>query len=134
MPLRYRGDRRWLIPHPTAGWGDGVTYGAAQIPGPCGRVLRVIFSDGSEPTAEGWDHVSVSLPNRCPNWPEMCAVKDLFFDAEDVVVQFHPARSQYVNNHPYCLHLWHRPGLLTPPAGLVGVLSSPKEETDAESA
>lgn len=32
--------------------------------------------------------------------------KDMFFDAEEVVVQYHPAKSQYVNNYPYCLHLW----------------------------
>lgn len=22
------------------------------------------------------------------------------------VVQFHPSRSEYVNDYPYCLHLW----------------------------
>jgi hypothetical protein len=36
----------------------------------------------------------------------MCRIKDLFFDDEDWVVQFHPARSEYVNHHPYTLHLW----------------------------
>ena len=45
--------------------------------------LRVIASDG-----KGWEHVSVSLPNRCPNWREMCFIKDLFWDAEDVVQGF----------------------------------------------
>ena len=28
--------------------------------------LRVIASDGM-----GWEYVSVSLPNRCPNWRDM---------------------------------------------------------------
>jgi hypothetical protein len=55
----------------------------------------------------GWDHVSVSLSeNRCPRWDEMCLVKDMFFEPEETVVQYHPAKSQYVNNHPLCLHLW----------------------------
>lgn len=63
--------------------------------------LRVIASDGL-----GWDHVSVSLATRCPTWDEMCAVKSLFFDDEEVVMQLHPAKSQYVNLHPFCLHLW----------------------------
>lgn len=36
----------------------------------------------------------------------MCQVKDLFWDPEDWVVQFHPAHSEYVNNHPGVLHLW----------------------------
>lgn len=80
--------------------------------------LKVICSDG-----EGWEHVSVSLPNRCPTWEEMCKVKDLFWSAEDCVIQFHPPRSEYVNNHPYCLHLWRPVGqqLITPPSILVGI-------------
>lgn len=53
-----------------------------------------------------WDHVSVSLINRCPNWPEMCAIKNLFWDEEECVMQLHPAKSKYINNHPYVLHLW----------------------------
>lgn len=56
----------------------------------------------------GWEHVSVSPKNqkRCPTWEEMCTVKDMFFEPEEVVMQLHPAHSEYVNNHPYCLHLW----------------------------
>lgn len=70
-----------------------------------GRSFFVIASNGG-----GWDHVSVTPCNRkrqtCPTWDEMCAIKDMFFEPEEGVVQYHPARSQYVNNHPYCLHLW----------------------------
>ena len=54
----------------------------------------------------GWEHVSVSLKNRCPTWAEMCAVKAKFWDEEDCVVQYHPPRSELVNNHSFCLHLW----------------------------
>lgn len=83
-----------------------------------GRELKVIASDGMD-----WDHVSVSLPNRCPNWKEMSFIKDLFFYENECVVQYHPPKSEYVNNHPYCLHLW-RPQqfeLPTPPSIMVGV-------------
>lgn len=70
-----------------------------------GKSFFVIASDGG-----GWEHVSVSPCNKkrkvCPTWEEMCAIKDLFFDPEERVVQFHPSRSEYVNDHPYCLHLW----------------------------
>jgi hypothetical protein len=80
----------------------GPTWGAlANIPGPNGSRLHVIFSDGM-----GWDHVSVSLKNRCPTWEEMCYVKEIFFELEDCVIQFHPPKSDYKNAHPYCLHLW----------------------------
>ena len=62
-----------------------------------GRSFNVIASDGG-----GWDHVSVTLKNqkRCPTWDEMCAIKDMFFEEDEVVIQYHPAKSEYVNNHP----------------------------------
>lgn len=80
--------------------------------------LKVIASDG-----DGWEHVSVSLPDRCPTWELMCKVKGLFWDDEDCVMQLHPPRSQWVNNHSFCLHLW-RPtngqAIPTPPQYMVG--------------
>ena len=80
--------------------------------------LRVIASDGMR-----WEHVSVSLPNRTPNWKEMCYIKDLFWDEEDVVIQYHPPKSQHIDNHPYCLHLWRpiKEKIPTPPSIMVGV-------------
>ena len=60
--------------------------------------------------AGGWEHVSVSLRNRCPTWDEMCLVKDIFWRDDECVVQFHPPKSEYVNLHPYCLHLWKKIG------------------------
>ena len=86
--------------------------GTAIIPGPKGVNLKVIFSDGRP--AYPWDHVGVSLylpPSRAlsmrvPTWDEMCFVKDLFFDEEEAVVQFHPPESHYVNLNKWVLHLW----------------------------
>ena len=66
-------------------------------------ILTVMASDGR---LDGWEHVSVSLRNRCPNWKEMCYIKSLFWDEEEFAIQIHPAKKDYVNNHPYCLHLW----------------------------
>ena len=81
--------------------------GAFVIKGPRGFKLKVIASDGL-----GWEHVSVSVidANRCPTWDEMCSVKDFFWGDEDCVVQYHPPKSDYVNNHPYVLHLWRQVG------------------------
>jgi hypothetical protein len=82
--------------------------------------LLCISSDG-----EGWKHVSVSIfgSKKPPPWEVMCKIKDLFWDPEDWVIQFHPARSQYVNNVEGCLHLWQPLDgqLPTPPAHLVGI-------------
>ena len=84
----------------------GADYGAFEIEGPNFRTLRVIASPGDADEEIPWEHVSVSLSNRCPNWTEMCFVKSLFWDDEDTVMQLHPPKSKWINNHPYCLHLW----------------------------
>ena len=75
--------------------------GAFLILGKKKEFLHVIASDGM-----GWDHVSVSREDRIPNWSEMCLIKNMFWDPEDCVIQFHPPESRYINNHPYVLHLW----------------------------
>jgi len=89
------------------------------------REICCIASDGG-----GWQHVSVSFgqrSTRCPSWEVMCAIKDLFWEPEDAVIQIHPPKSDYVNYHPGCLHLWRctdgREQPL-PPSILVG----PKQE------
>lgn len=71
---------------------------------------------------EGWDHVSASLPDRCPTWTEMCVLKDLFFAPHELVVQFHPPKALYVNCHPYTLHLWRnqKQDIQLPPFWMVG--------------
>lgn len=87
--------------------------------------LLVQASDGG-----GWEHVSVSTTHRCPTWDEMCWIKSVFWDAEDCVMQFHPPMSEYVNAHPYCLHLW-RPvngEIARPPAWMVGPVSEMANE------
>ena len=71
-----------------------------------GSLLRVISSGTSEET--GWEHVSVSLHNRCPTWEEMCYIKNLFWKEEETVIQFHPKKSKYTNHFPYVLHLWRK--------------------------
>jgi hypothetical protein len=79
--------------------------------------LLVLASNG-----EGWDHVSISAPGRCPTWEEMSAVKDLFFRPNEVAMQLHVPDKDHINYHPYTLHLW-RPqyvGIPRPPANMVG--------------
>lgn len=79
--------------------------------------LTIVASAGMD-----WEHVSVSCRNRCPNWQEMCFVKNLFWDEEEVVMQLHPAKSNYVNMHPNCLHLWkpQKKEIPLPPSIMVG--------------
>lgn len=73
-----------------------------------GEFYLVIASNG-----KGWDHVSVTLHRknganikRCPTFEEMQMVKEKIFSEEEVVFQLHPREEDYIDTHPYCLHLW----------------------------
>lgn len=96
-----------------------------------GTALRylIVFSSGIDWGEQGlpgepWEHASVSIPGtkRTPTWEEMCWVKNLFWEEEETVIQIHPPKSEYVNEHAYVLHLF-RP-LVTkiplPPSRTVG--------------
>lgn len=90
--------------------------GNLYLGGTKARAAVVVFSWGGN-----WEHVSVSYPNRCPTWEEMCKVKNMFWNEDECVVQYHPPKSEYVNNYPYCLHLWRKSGenFETPPKNFV---------------
>lgn len=97
---------KYRKPHP-AGLSHkvGDDFGWFEIPtSTTGPKLRVQISAGFEQFQ--FEHASVSLAHRCPTWDEMCKVKDLIWNEEDTVVQFHPPKSEYINNMPFCLHLW----------------------------
>lgn len=84
-----------------------------------GVEANVIASDG-----DGWEHVSVVIPLafRCPTWEEMCEVRQLFWSRHVTVMQYHPPEREYVNVHPFCLHLWRQIGaeVPVPPRSMVG--------------
>lgn len=80
----------------------------------------VIWSFGG-----GWEHVSVCPYKKhvTPSWDDMCRIKDMFWNDDECVVQYHPPKSEYVNNMGNCLHLWKPIGLKMPmpPSIFVGV-------------
>ena len=85
---------------------DGCN-GMFIIPHSKRRSLACLASDGL-----GWEHVSVTLTfdnkplAKSPSGQDMVNVKAIFWEENDVVGQYHPPASAYVNSHPYCLHLW----------------------------
>lgn len=101
----------------------GALWGAFRY-----RVKGVTLTILSSGASGGWEHVSVSA-FRTPTWEEMCFVKALFWEDEEVVMQLHPRASEYVNNHPHCLHLWRAiaptPPIPEPPSIYVGVKGVP---------
>ena len=138
---------RFRIRKGVMGSDPGDPFGAFQIepklltiinrsgPADFTRMLDVIASNGQsseERALGGWEHVSVKAvryqngPNNprfyIPTWYEMVLVKELFWEPEDTVIQYHPKESEYVRNHEYVLHLW-RPldaEIPRPPSILVG--------------
>jgi hypothetical protein len=107
------------------GSNPGDSYGLFALTTESGSILRIMANDAGADN-EWWEHVSVSAGKRTPTWEEMCWIKDLFWNEHECVVQYHPPRSEYVNCHPFCLHLW-RPArtrdlrrMPIPPSYLVG--------------
>lgn len=97
---------------PDGGWAEAHLASSKKQ-----RPAMVVFSWGG-----GWDHVSVSFANRTPTWEEMCEIKRMFFHPDEICAQLHPMESEYVNNHPYTLHIWRpqKSVMPTPPAWMVG--------------
>ena len=85
--------------------------------------INCIISNGG-----GWEHVSVSISStkrkveRCPTWEEMCFVKNTFWSEDETVIEYHPAKEDYINMHEYVLHLWKPIGikLPSPPSIMIG--------------
>ena len=77
-----------------------------------GAELRIIASAGG-----GWDHVSVSCPDRVPHWEEMEYIKRLFFKDSEVAMQLHVTPDNHINVNPNVLHLWrpHKYKIPLPP-------------------
>lgn len=82
-------------------WIGDETCGMFSVKQRRGPRLRCKISTG-----DGWDHISVSTPGRCPNWREMELVKRLFFEPHETAMQLHVPPADHINNHPHVLHIW----------------------------
>ena len=81
-----------------------------------GKVVLCLFGEDEE----GWEHVSVSPKGSkyerdqpTPTWDEMCQVKAIFWGSDEMVVQIHPAESEYlhgIGGETNILHLWRPKG------------------------
>jgi hypothetical protein len=92
-----------MEPYRRAHWQDPTDMGDRQngyfvIPK---QGMVIVVSSGG-----GWDHISVSLKDRCPTWDELEQVKHRFWDVTDTVMQLHVPLADHKNCHPFCLHLW----------------------------
>lgn len=130
---KYRQTRGKLASNRGDRYGNFIFPAGALFPE--SRELQVIATDGAVfpgSPGHGWEHISAcarklfhgkTFRYYVPTWGEMCALKNIFWEVEDAVVQYHPPASEYVNNHPFVLHLWKPIELEIPrpPAILVGI-------------
>lgn len=71
------------------------------------RGLRVIVSDATCDDGKRWRHLSLTRRDRAmPTWEQLVTVKEEFLGPEAVALQVLAPRSEWVNIHPTCLHLW----------------------------
>lgn len=73
----FHAPKEYLAKHPLLGIGEGnngfFIFKKNNIQ------FRCQASDGG-----GWEHVSVTLSvKRCPDWEEMCMIKNMFWDEDD---------------------------------------------------
>jgi hypothetical protein len=78
------------------------TCGVFDLPYP----LKGIWFKCVASSSDGWDHISVSLPDRCPTWEEMEYIKHAFFKEDETAMQLHVPKDDHRNFSKYCLHLW----------------------------
>lgn len=69
--------------------------------------LSVVVSGDVEQDGKRWLHLSVAHSDRLPKYETLVEVKELFIGGERKAIQVFPPRSQHVNIHNYCIHLWH---------------------------
>lgn len=72
--------------------------------------VRVIYSPIESQLDGLWSHLSLSCENRYPTWDEILSCRYEFFKDTDEVFQVLPPKSEYINVHPNCFHLWHKIG------------------------
>lgn len=79
---------------------DGAKYLHCLAP------YSVIVSRAIELDGRQWTHFSVGHPHRLPSWDDLVRFKEAFLGPESKAIQVLAPRSQWVNIHPYVLHLW----------------------------
>lgn len=82
--------------------------GGLQFPdGTCfqkGALLAIVTEDET-----GRFHLSVSLTHRLPTYDELKDARYALVPHDKWMVQVFPPPSEFINIHPYVLHLWELP-------------------------
>lgn len=95
---------RYGLPHPKGEWRirnidvDGVHYSRYDV--------SLIISVAKEKDGRLWCHLSVALPYSTPSYKMLCDLKEEFLGPDRKAIQVFAPKSEHINIHPNCLHLW----------------------------
>lgn len=61
-----------------------------------------------------WEHIALDLEEhrRCASYEEMSALKETFWEENEIAIQVHPKKSDYINLKHYALHLWRNKSIM----------------------
>lgn len=65
-----------------------------------------VISEVAEYQKRLWLHVSCAHADKLPSWADLREVKSVFVGSKRMALSIMPSEAEYVNVHPYCLHLW----------------------------
>jgi hypothetical protein len=81
---------------------NGVLWEGRNHRGP----FSIIMTGQIEEDGKKWLHVSVARPDKLPEWDLLKEIKAIFIGRSKQAIQIFPNEAMYVNQHPYCLHLF----------------------------
>jgi hypothetical protein len=65
-----------------------------------------VISEVAEYQNRLWLHVSCAHADKLPSWSDLREVKTVFCGPKRLALSILPSEAEYVNIHPYVLHLW----------------------------
>lgn len=86
----------WMV---IQAFGDGSAYQNRNG-------LRVLVTTAPFPDGREWMHISLSRADRLPSHDDLKHAKETFAGNNRYAYQVFPPVKEYVNIHPFCLHLW----------------------------
>lgn len=97
---------RWMKLNPVI-WPPGSGHKAANAwTHRLSLGFNVMRSWSTTKAGDKWIHISLSRPDRMPEYLDLKKVKEDFIGPEFEAYQVFPASVDHVNAHKFCLHLW----------------------------
>lgn len=105
--MRLKNEEPHTLPTTPAGYvKEGTVLDSATAYRNKGQGLVVMTSIATKNDGSKCLHVSLSRKSRLPSWDDVKRVKDAFIGEDKEAYHVLPKKADYINIHPYCLHLW----------------------------